>query len=363
MSKKTRVVISVTNDLVTDQRVNKLATTLINNNFDVLMIGRKLKNSQEIKRAYKTKRIKLLFNKGALFYAEYNFRLFFILLFSKFDILNSNDLDSLTANYYAAKIKGKKIVYDSHEFFTEVPELVNRPKVRKIWLSIEKHILPKIKKSYTVSDAIALEYKNRYGIEMAVIKNFPRKIKVDRKTTNNKEKIIIYQGSLNLKRGIDKAIKCMQFIDNANLLIVGTGDVEDKLKDLTNELKLNDKVKFTGRIALEDLMQITSTADLGISLEDKAGDNYNFGLPNKLFDYINAEIPVLVASLDEMVKVINKYKVGEIAINDKPEDIAKQMNDILKSKDKLIEYSDNCKKAKEILCWENQENILLDLYK
>jgi glycosyltransferase involved in cell wall biosynthesis len=363
MSKKTRVIISVTNDLVTDQRVNKVATTLINNNFDVLMIGRKLKNSQEINRAYQTKRIKLLFNKGALFYAEYNLRLFFVLLFTKFDILNSNDLDTLTANYYAAKLKGKKIDYDSHEFFTEVPELVNRPKVRKIWLSIEKHILPKIKKSCTVSDGIAVEYKNRYGIEMAVIKNFPRKIIVEKANNEKEEKIIIYQGALNLKRGIDKAIKCMQYIDNVKLMIVGTGDVEDELKSLTKKLNLNSKVEFTGRIPFENLMKITSKADLGISIEDKAGDNYNFGLPNKLFDYINAEIPVLVASLNEMLKIINKYKVGEIAVNDNPKDIAKQMLDILNSEEKLKEYSENCKKAKEELCWENQEKTLLELYK
>ncbi len=362
MSKKTRVVISVTNDLVTDQRVNKVATSLINNDFDVLMIGRKLKNSQNLNRAYKTKRIKLLFNKGALFYAEYNFRLFFILLFTKFDILNSNDLDTLTANYYAAKIKGKKIVYDSHEFFTEVPELLNRPRVQKIWLLIEQHILPKIKKSCTVSDAIAAEYKNRYNIEMAVIKNFPRKVIVEKINKRNKEKIIIYQGALNLKRGIDKAIKCMQYIENTKLLIVGTGDLEDELKALTNKLKLNDKVEFTGRIPFENLMKITSTADLGISIEDKAGDNYNFGLPNKLFDYINAEIPVLVSSLNEMLKIINKYKVGEIAVNDNPKDIAKQIIEILNSDKKLQEYSENCKRAKEELCWENQEDTLFGLY-
>ena len=79
----------------------------------------------------------LLFNKGFLFYAEYNFRLFFLLLFSKKDILLSNDADTLLANFLASKLQNKKLVFDSHELFSEVPELVEKPFVKSFGIVLK----------------------------------------------------------------------------------------------------------------------------------------------------------------------------------------------------------------------------------
>ena len=124
---KQKIIVSVTNDLSTDQRVDKICNTLLELNFDVVLIGRKLPNSIRVKRVYSTRRFKLWFNKGALFYANYNIRLFFFLLFNKTDALWSNDLDTLLPNYLISKWKNKKLIFDSHEYFTEVPELVDRP--------------------------------------------------------------------------------------------------------------------------------------------------------------------------------------------------------------------------------------------
>ena len=109
----------------------------------------------------KHKLLRLMFNKGPLFYAEYNIRLFFFLLFKKVDILVANDLDTLPANYLISRIRKKILVYDSHEYFTEVPELVGRDFVRRVWSGIEKRILPKIKYSYTVCESIARIYSEK----------------------------------------------------------------------------------------------------------------------------------------------------------------------------------------------------------
>ena len=154
MAKK-KIIVSVTNDLTTDMRVDKICNSLLALNYDVLLVGRKLPDSLAVNRAYQTKRFNLCFNKGALFYANYNFRLFFFLLFNRFDVLWSNDLDTLLANYLSYKLKGKKIIFDSHEYFTEVPELVARPKVKAIWKRLEKWVLPQLKNVFTVSQSIA----------------------------------------------------------------------------------------------------------------------------------------------------------------------------------------------------------------
>ena len=154
----------------------------------------------------------LLFEKGPLFYAEFNFRLFLRLLFSSAEIILSNDLDSLPASYLASKIRRKKLVYDSHEYFTEVPELINRPAIQNTWRRIEKAILPNLKNAYTVCDSIANAYNKQYGTTFQVIRNLPfrnDRIEIPQDKIIQKEgaKIVLYQGALNLGRGLEYAIK------------------------------------------------------------------------------------------------------------------------------------------------------------
>ena len=174
-SRKRRVIVSVTNDLSTDQRVKKVCESLLKLDLEILLIGRNLPDSRSIKRPYKYLRMNLLFNKGALFYAEYNLRLFLILLFSKVDVYHSNDLDTLLANYLASIIRRKPIVYDSHEYFTGVPEIQNKTFVKKVWTTIENHIFPKLKHIFTVNQSIASLYEKQYGKKLKVIRNIPRK--------------------------------------------------------------------------------------------------------------------------------------------------------------------------------------------
>jgi hypothetical protein len=115
MGQKGQLIVSVTNDLVTDNRVSKVCDFLISEGFSVTLVGRKVKTSLPITgRNYRTKRFNLIFNKGPLFYLEYNFRLFFYLFFRKATILVSNDLDTLLANFLVSKVKNVKLVYDTH---------------------------------------------------------------------------------------------------------------------------------------------------------------------------------------------------------------------------------------------------------
>lgn len=194
-----KIYVSVTNDLVTDQRVNKVCFSLHQAGYRVKLIGRLKKNSPSLQqRAYSTKRLKLFFEKGPLFYLNYNVHLLIYLLFQRPDIFLSNDLDTLPANFLASRILSKPLVYDSHEYFTEVPELVNRKWVRKIWEKLEVWMLPKVDNAYTVSQSIADAYKKKYGIGMKLVRNFPllqSNVVVDssREIAIKIEKTIIYQ--------------------------------------------------------------------------------------------------------------------------------------------------------------------------
>ncbi len=360
-----RIIVSVTTDLVADNRVHKVCSTLVKTGFGVLLVGRKLPDSLPIQPSgYKTKRIQLLFRRGPAFYAEYNFRLFCLLLRSKHDVLLSNDLDTLPANYLVAKIRNKPLVYDSHEFFTEMPELINRPFVKRFWEKLEHWVLPKIKYAYTVCDSIAAIYHKKYGVPFMVVRNVPFAAK-EHETGNiihQKEKIILYQGAVNVGRGLKQAILAMENVENARLVIAGKGDILDDLKVLVKKENLYEKVTFTGRLTISELAILTPTADLGLSIEEDLGLNYRYTLPNKLFDYIQARVPVLVTNLPEMTAIIKKYKIGEITRSLEPKKLAEKINSALLNDELRTIWKENLKIAANELTWENEEKIVINLF-
>jgi glycosyltransferase involved in cell wall biosynthesis len=358
-----KIYIAVTNDLVTDNRVHKVALSLLKSGADITLLGRIKRNSPAINRTYNTKRFKLIFTRGPLFYFEYNLRLFIFLLFHKFDIVVSNDLDTLGASFYASKIKNKKLVYDSHEYFTEVPELYNRNFPKKVWMLIEQLTLPRVKYCYTVSDSIADTYNNKYGINMKVVRNVPYKNLNIQSDFNDKEiKTILYQGSLNIGRGLEHLIDAMEFVDNARLVIIGDGDITIELNDQISKKNLQEKVQLKGRIPFEKLSIETQKADLGIALEENLGLNYYYALPNKLFDYIQAGVPVLVSPFPEMQKIVNNYEIGTIYDHKNPKELAAKITEIFELKNRYQKWKSNTSKAAQDLCWENEEQILKDVF-
>jgi glycosyltransferase involved in cell wall biosynthesis len=363
-------VVSVINDLVTDQRVDKVCITLTNLGFKVLLVGRKKRNSPKMnQRNYHTKRMNLIFEKGPLFYAEYNFRLFLFLLFHQTELLVSNDLDTLLSNYLIHKLKRVPIVYDSHELFTETPEMIHRRFVKGVWERIEKLIFPKLKHVFTVSNSIADIFTEKYGIDVKVVRNVPM-LKNPEKFNSRQElglpvdrKIILLQGSgINIHRGAEELIEAMSYIPEVLLLIIGGGDVIEELKILVKKLNL-DNVTFISRLPVDELKQYTLNADLGLTIDKDTNLNYRFSLPNKLFDYIHAEIPVLASPLIEIKKIIDGYQVGETILNHDPKHIASRIKEMLADEKKLAFYKGNCKFAAHELCWENEEKILIEVYK
>jgi len=357
-----KIIVTVTNDLTSDQRVHKVCRTLHNAGYDVFLIGRKLSNSKPLNRSYRTKRISLLFNKGVLFYAEFNLRLFFVLLFYKKDVLLANDLDTLLPNYLISKLQIKKLVYDSHELFSEIPELVNKPFTKKVWRSLERLVLPNLKNTYTVSNSIADYYDKKYQTKFKVIRNLPLMIRTISKGNfsfdHKEEKIILYQGAINIGRGLELIINTMPFISNCILVIIGNGDIIKNLKSYVKNINLVKKVRFLESLTPNELQKITPLANIGISIEEDLGLNYRFSLPNKIFDYINAEVPILVSNLPEMRKIIDTHKVGEIVKDRSPQKLALQIKELLKK-----DYSEELKKAKKELIWENQEEELLAIFR
>lgn len=360
MTKPKKIIVSVTTDLVSDQRVHKVCSSLHSAGYEVLLVGRVLTENQVSKRSYKTKRFRLLFKKGFLFYANYNLKLFFFLLFKKVDVLLSNDLDTLLANFLAAKLKGLPLVYDSHEYFTEVPELVSRPKVKQVWERLEGIILPRLEYCYTVTEHIADLYNRKYKLNFKPVRNFP--ILLQEETMVKRESVILYQGALNVGRGIEELIEAMSFVNKGKLWIVGEGDISSQLKNKVQTIGLEDKVEFWGKIPFEKLRAITQRAKIGVSLEKKEGLNYTYALPNKVFDYIHAGVPVLYADLQEVKKTLKDFKVGEELISYGPKVMADQLNRMLEVTGPYDEWVEECKRAAKELNWQKEQEVLLAIF-
>ena len=312
-----------------------------------------------MQRPYPVKRLSLVFQKGFLFYAEFNIRLFFLLLLTQKNTLFSNDLDTLLPNFIVSKMQGKELIFDSHELFSEVPELENRKFVKSVWCRIERGILPKLKKVITVSESISKHYMHHYGVQAVGIRNLPMEVPLNPEPfpfpIKNK-KAILYQGSVNVGRGLELMIETIKLLDDFILIIIGAGDILEGLEQKILIEQLENKVKFLGKVLPNELKTFTPNANIGISLEEDLGLNYRYALPNKIFDYIQAEVPVIVSNLPEMKKLVDTYQIGEVLMKRSPEALAK----LIRAMDQK-NYSRQLLEAKKQLNWSKEKVKLIQL--
>ena len=328
-----------------------------------------MNDSRPIDRPYKTKRFKLIFNKGVLFYAEYNLRLFFFLFFRKHDIYHANDLDTLLPMWLVSSIHRKKLVYDTHEYFTGVPEIQNRYFVKKVWSGIEKFLFPKVKHVFTVNESISELYFKEYKSRPLVIRNLPEKTIINKLKSRKdlglpeNKKVVILQGSgINIHRGAEELLEAIAIQDKLFLCVVGKGDVINNLKKRSSKPDLISKVLFVDALPYEKMMQYTINADVGVSLDKPNNLNYLYSLPNKVFDYLKVGIPIVCSDLVELSKIINIYNCGILIKNHQPKSILTALNSVLDEKNYSI-FKAAALKVNNELNWENESESLINCYK
>ena len=363
--------VSVINDLVTDNRVNKSCMALIECGYDVTLVGRKLSNSLPIPNwSFKTIRFKMIFKKGPLFYFFFNFRLLFVGLINKTDLFYANDLDTLAPMFLLSKLKKKPLIYDSHELFCEVPELKYSRIKKSIWQKLEGYIIPKLKTCITVNDSIAKIYEAKYNVPFYIIRNisdfdqtFIPKSRVQLSLPEDKKIILLQGAGINVDRGAEELIDAMEFVQNAVLYIIGSGDVWENLKQkvLFNK-NIQNKVVLINKLPKSELINYTFNADIGLSIDKNTNLNYLYSLPNKIFDYIQAEIPILASRLPEIENIILQYKIGDFIDDHNPKTIANKLNEMLYSQ-QLSSYKKYLAIAKKEITWKSEKEKLLTIIK
>lgn len=357
-----KIVFVISNDPKYDQRMRRICQSLQASGFAITLIGTNLRsNARPSPASYKQVQFNCLFKKGKLFYAEFNLRAFFHLLFLSFDAICAIDLDAVLPCYLVSKLRNKKRVYDAHELFCELPEIIARPRIYNAWKKLERWCLPHFKHGYTVSESISAEYHRLYGHHYATIRNMT--LLQERNAGKNPvgEPYILYQGALNEGRGLEYLLPAMQYVP-LPLVICGEGNFSAKARQIVKELQLEKKVLFQGMIEPSELYAYTAHATIGINLGDGTGLNNYLSLNNKLFDYIHAGLPQVAMDFPEFRKINEQFEVAVLVPALQVQLIAEAINSLLENKAKYELLKMNCTRARVVLNWQEESIKLVEFY-
>jgi len=232
---------------------------------------------------------------------------------------------------------------------------------QKIWRVLERKTLPHFKFVMTESESYAEWFSEHYNMEKPiVVRNIPKRIDHIGDISQNEKKIILYQGAINPFRGLDQAIRAMHEIEDAELVIVGDGPLKETYEKLVEKENLQKKVRFLGKLHPSELRLVTKTADVGISLEENGGVSYLYSLPNKVSDYIQARVPLVMINFPEMKRVQKDFHVGEMITDHEPKTIATALKKVLSNGRNY--YREELDRAANFLCWENEEQKIVQLF-
>jgi glycosyltransferase involved in cell wall biosynthesis len=341
--------------------MKRICSSLAENGYQVTLIGRRLAASKPLQQeSYRQVRLRCWFTKGKAFYAEYNARLFIYLVYKKADAICAIDLDTIMPCLVISKWKKWKRIYDAHELFTELKEVISRPGILKFWRNIEKKTVPQFKNGYTVSESISEEFNKRYGVKYETIRNMPVLTDIPKSTV--KKRFILYQGAVNEARGFEQLIPAMKQI-NVPLVICGDGNFMKKLKALVVEQGVEEKVILKGLVTPQELGDISNEAAIGIGIAEKEGLNQYLALPNKFFDYMHAGLPQVSMNYPEYQKINQEYEVALLINDTKPETIANAVNKLMLDAVLYEKLRSNCLAAREVYNWQQEEKKLLAFYK
>jgi glycosyltransferase involved in cell wall biosynthesis len=270
------------------------------------------------------------------------------------------DLDTLLPVYLIARIKRKPCVYDAHEYFTELPEIIDRPLIRKFWIRLAALLLPRIPYNYTVGASIAKELATKYGQPYIVIRNVPYLTEV-RSEPASAEPYILYQGALNKGRGLEPLMLAMKDIP-AKLYIAGEGDLSAELRAFATALPFKEKIRFLGYLRPHELLRFTRQAVMGINLVENTGLSYFYSLSNKFFDYIHAGRPQVSMNFPEYAILNETYEVAVLIDDLQPATIAAAIERLMNDKELYERIQKNTVKARQELNWQEESKQLIEFY-
>jgi glycosyltransferase involved in cell wall biosynthesis len=372
------ICIVLMDDPVYKQSSLRVADALARAGYAVTMIGRRLGHGfesnpghtrsmgpgltsrQDPENPVRRVRFACLFQKGKASYAEMNIRIFFYLLLHRVDMVCAVNLDTILPCYLVSVLKDIPRLYDARELFTEMAEVVARPRVRKAWLWVERTMVPRFPRGYAVCLSIAEELQRRYGVRYAVIRNMT--VLDERHNPGSsplEQPYLLYQGAVNHGRGLDALMGSMRHID-LPLVICGTGNYMTQAMELVRRYGLQEKVLFTGQLKPEELRRYTDHAYIGINLVEREGFNQYYSLPNKLFDYIHSGVPQVTMDYPEYRRIQDEIEVAVLIPDVTEEQIVQSIRRLHEDTELYKRLKGHCLEARKRFNWQAEERKLFE---
>jgi glycosyltransferase involved in cell wall biosynthesis len=372
MSSKKKVLITFLGNINYDTRCKNLYDTLSANNFDVEFIGFDWLTDGFIESHGDISIFKL--KKGFFsipFYLKFIWHIKVKLITTKSSIIFSEDIYTLPFAVIFGKLIRAKIFYDSRELFGYLAGLKDKKLKQLFWKWTEKVFIKKVDHVMVTGPMDGEFLKKEYGINnLILLRNLPRYYKTEFKLDlhshlriQKSKKIILYQGVLLKGRGIEKVFSVLNELPDHVFVIAGGGEYEEYYQKLAAEMKLTDRVCFFGKLTQEELPKITASADVGVALIENLSTSYYYALPNKLFEYIMADVPVIVSNLPQMKEIIDKYDVGYFVEFENKDELISSIKKLTEDESLYESKKENCRIASQELNWEKEVTNLLQSFK
>ena len=283
------------------------------------------------------------------------------------DVVHAHDVNTLPTAWLAAKLSGAKMVYDAHEISTSRE---GYSKVRKLVGWIERTLMPRVQGTITTTEARAKYFARAYGVARPVVlQNRPREqqaMRSDRIRTelelDQRWPIILYQGGVQQGRGLERLARVAADVPNAYFVFIGGGRLDGSLRRIVEELQLEQRVRFIPTVALAELPSYTASADIGVQPIENTCLNHYTTDSNKLFEYVQAGLPVVASDLPEIRRVVREHDLGVLVPEGDSVALAAALRDLVGDEYKRRYFAAQSRKAASVLNWGSQEHELLALY-
>jgi glycosyltransferase involved in cell wall biosynthesis len=368
------------NPFTNDARVHKEAKTLASNGHKVTVVAlwqKGLKQHEE-QDGYNIIRLHLRARawRGALVaplvkYMEFGFKVWRLAGSHPAHVYHANDALTLPAGWLASRRNHSKLVYDAHELETgrEVSSSRLAAVYKRTWALPEKIYIKKADAVITVNESIANELVRLYHVPRpTVVMNCPEYHTVLRTNRLREElnipaeqKIVLYQGRIAVGRGIECLIQSVRSMPEISVVILGEGPSLDEYRKMALSGQW-ERVYLPGKVPLADLLSYSASADLGVILTEDNCMNNHLSLPNKLFEYMHAGLPVIASNLPEIARVLIGHHIGEVVNPDDPQDIGRAISRLLTDPVRYSQYRSNAQKAAASFTWEQESKNLLAIY-
>lgn len=307
---------------------------------------------------------------GSLAWWRYCLRALLIAARKPADVYIAHDLETLPVAVLAKAMSGGRSLYDAHELYVETPRVQSSRLARRRWAAIERTLIGRADHVMTVSDSIARELTRRYGIARpSILLNVPDEAQPNDTPRDLRAELevppastlVLHLGYLQPYRGLEQVIAAMARCPQAVLVLMGDGDASyvSSLRELVDEMGVGSRAHFLPLVPPDQVVVNARSADLGVTMTQPASLSYRAVLPNKLFQYLAAGLPVLASEFPELTQIVRGHDVGVTCDPSDPQAIAAAIREVTRDPARYAELRRNALACSETFNWATESSKLL----